>query len=209
MTGHPLDGVAPDARAKDVLGRLPARVVVGHALTTRVGARAWTAPRFARGRAIFARIGVPNPWDPEAPDVGVGLGEVGLPQARQPAPHLSPPAAKPAAKGPPGFPNIPGAPKRAPDEAPKGSKPAPKIGEVRKFDPAELKPRDNTPARAKPISSAPAPTGGAFGPGPQKHAVVKLPVRPGVVAPGAEPAPSVAPPPARPALPPQIGRAHV
>lgn len=198
---HPLDGVSPDARAKDVLGRLPPRRVVGHGLTQRVGARGWEAPRFASGGAIFERIGVPNPWDPSAKEVGTGLGDVGMPQTRQPAPHLMPPAPKAApSKTPGGLPNLPQAPQRR--EVPEGARLAPKIGEVRKIDAKETRPKEpDRPNKPPTPPPRPTPTQGPFGPYAPKHAVAKLPMRPGVSAPTPEPEapapPPVAPPPPR------------
>ncbi len=186
-----------DARAKDILDTLRVRLPVGHRLTARIGARAWKAPRFAPGAQLFARIGIANPWDPDSKDRGIGLADVALPQTRQPAPHLQPPAQKAAPKGP-SLPNIPSAPtRREPAESSGGGggKLAPKIGDVRKFDPAELRPKEAPRANAPPAPKPRPPiTTGAFGPGPTNHPVVKLPMRPGVVAPGGEPAPIAAPP---------------
>ncbi|MSQ00353.1 MAG: hypothetical protein EXR71_00495 [Myxococcales bacterium] len=205
-----------DALARDALHTLTARRVVGHGLTARVGARAWKPPRFAPGAKLFARIGIANPWDPDTKEQGVGLGDVAMPQTRQPAPHLQPPAQKAPPKGP-ALPNIPSAPtRREPSEAnaPSG-KLAPKLGDVRRFDPAELRPKEAPKANAPPPPKPrPPTTTGTFGPGPTNHPVVKLPMRPGVFAPGvgagpgpvtapaAERAAPPAPPAATPAAPP-------
>lgn len=200
---HPLDGVAPDARAKDVLGRLPPRRVVGQRTSERVGARGWAPPKFASGAAIFERIGIPDPWDPSVKEVGTGLGDVGMPQTRQPAPHLMPPAPKaPAAKMPGGLPNLPQAPQRR--EVPEGARLAPKIGEVRKIDAKETRPKEpERPNKPPTPPPRPTPTQGPFGPYAPKHAVAKLPMRPGVSAPTPEPeVPAVTPTPVARAAPP-------
>ena len=138
-----------DLKVRDVWKRFPHRRVVGSDLTERVGARGWAAPAWARTHAqMFARCGVPDPFHPGADDPGVGLGEVGIAQPkREPAPHALPPAPKSPAGGPK-LPNVPQAPQRvappvpgqqgAPGAAPSG-KAAPKIGEIRRDDTADLK----------------------------------------------------------------------
>jgi hypothetical protein len=210
MNPHPFDGLPPDTRAREVLGRLPPRRVVGQGLGERVGARAWGVPRFASGRGVYERLGLPNPWDPDARKVETGLGDVGIPTHRQPAPHLSPPqSAKPAAaaggasKPPAWNPNIGSAPpKRESNEG--GINPALRIGEVRKADPSEFRPKDDKQRPTRPQAPPPRPpSSGTFGPGAPVHAVARLPMRPGVVAPGSDPPaaaqPSPAAPPPRPA----------
>ncbi len=192
-----------DARAKDALDTFKVRAVVGHRLSLRIGARAWKAPRFAASTKLFARIGIANPWDPDSKDTGIGLGDVALPQPRQPAPHLQPPAQKAAPKGP-SLPNVPNAPtRREPSESSGSSgKLAPKLGDVRKFDPAELRPKEAPKANAPPAPKPRPPiTTGAFGPGPTNHPVAKLPMRPGVVAPVGEPIPVTTIPPVSAATP--------
>lgn len=205
---HPLDSVGPDARAIEVLALFPPRRVVGQDLTERVGRRGWSPPRFARSTSLFKRLGLPNPWDPMARQVGTGLGDVGIP--RQPAPHLLPPAPKAAPGKSPTGPNLPQAPQRR--EVPDGARAAPRIGEVRKMAEDEIRPRQtdrpNTAPRPPP---RPTPTQGPFGPYATKHAVAKLPMRPGVIAPGTVPqatpaAPPTAPQPPAPPPPPLENR---
>ncbi len=135
--------MSDELRARDIWRALPRRVVVGQALVRRVGARAWEAPEWARVHArFFDRCGVPDPFDPSVEDKGVGLGEVGLAQPRRaPAPHALPPEPK---KAGPSLPNVPSAPRPTipPPPSPDGraaGKPAPKIGEQRRDDTADLK----------------------------------------------------------------------
>ncbi len=204
MSPHPFDGLPPDTRAKEVLGRLPARRYVGQHLVERVGARGWGVPPFASGRGMFERLGLANPWDPDAKQTDTGLGDVGIPTQRQPAPHLSPPqSAKPAAasKPPAWNPNIGSAPPRR-ESSDAGINPALRIGEVRKAHPSEFKPKaEERPTRPQAGPPRP-PSSGTFGPGAPVHAVARLPVRPGVQVPGAAPAPAEAPPaPAAPLAP--------
>ena len=141
---------AADLKVRDVWKQFPPRRVVGSDLTERVGARGWEPPAWARTHArIFARCGVPDPFHPGSEDHGVGLGEVGIAQPkRAPAPHALPPAPKAPAGGAPRFPNVPQAAQRiAPpvpgQQAPSGPAPtgkaAPKIGEVRRDDTADLR----------------------------------------------------------------------
>lgn len=166
------------ALVKDVWRSWPIRSPVGSRLCARVGARAWKPPRFGPGRTLFGRCGIPDPWDPEVEQVEVGLGDVGLKDdRRQPAPHAAPPPT-PGSSGPK-LSNVPAAPKPGPvAEANKG-RPAPQIGESRRFDPSELKPKTEsvtTRPKAPPKRDA-VPS--AFGGGPVHHAVAKLPMRPG------------------------------
>ena len=122
---------------REIWKQLPRRAVVGERLTRAVGARGWERPRFSRFRKFFERCGIPDPWDPGAPEGDIGLGEVGIAQRKAVAPHAAPPAG-PAAKKP-NVPNVPNAPKAAaPAETPRtvDGKPAPRIGETRRDDTA-------------------------------------------------------------------------
>lgn len=154
-----------EPRALDVLRDLPVRAVVGDRLGARVGARGWCAPRFAKGRRLFSRCGLPDPWDPDAPDVPIPLGEVGIAAPRRaPAPHASPPglAAKPAATVAPRLP-------------PSGEKPAPRVGESRADDTAALKRKlaEKERVGVSPESQARARV---------NQPVARLPVRPEIAA---------------------------
>jgi len=192
-----------EAYARDALGEI--RAVLGDALVRKIGARAFEPPPFAKGRRIFERCGVPDPWDPMAPTVDVALGDVGLsgrklpasadPNRRQPAPHASAPkgpapaAARPAL--PPGF--------RPPDvaSAPKAGKPAPKIGDVRPDDTAKLK-RDLEEKGRRKVSERSIESTRV------KQPVKNLPVRPGLSPDGAapgQPTAATSVPVARPATP--------
>lgn len=190
--------MSDDRLVRDIWKQLPHRAVVGHRLTSRVGGRGWTRPRFAKFARYFERCGLPDPWDPEAKEVEIGLGEVGFgEQKRKVAPHAAPPAEK---NTKPALPNVPNAPKAPP---PEGAKAAPQIGEQRRDDTAELKRRMAEKEKAKVQAARP----------PQKYTVdkplAKLPVRPEVASgegvparprPAASPPrPSVAPPRPAPA----------
>jgi Wiskott-Aldrich syndrome protein len=172
-----------EPRARDVIRDWPVRAVVGQRLSDRIGARAFKPPRFARGRSLFGRCGLPDPWDPDAEQVDVGLGDVSLPQdRRQPAPHAAPPGSTRAG---PKLPNVPAAPRAGPrpTEASSGDGPAgkaaPAIGSTRSFDKSELRPKtESITTRPKaPPKKENVPS--AFGGGAARHAVAKLPVRPG------------------------------
>lgn len=124
-----------NTKAKDILNTLTLRKVVGDRVGRRVSARGMEAPVFAKGRKIFEKLGLPDPWDPSAPkDISLELGDIGLPQHRAPTPHLMP---KEAPKAGPKIPSIPGMPTPTPKEP--GGRPAPTIGEMRKDDTEELR----------------------------------------------------------------------
>jgi hypothetical protein len=187
--------VDSEPRARDILDTLPMRDAVGHALVERVGGRAWTAPSFAKGRAIFRRCGLPDPWDPDAPAVEIGLGDIGVDIAgRKPvAPHAAPPAgASPAAAS---FARGVPAGRAAPSE----SRPAPQLGSSRELTEKERE-RLRGPEAKRVQGPAPRRATHTFGPPQQQHAVAKLPVRPGVALPAAAggdagPGPAATPPP--------------
>ena len=204
--------MSADLKAKDILSQLPVRRVVGDRTRVRVGGRAWAAPPFAKGRKIFAKLGIPDPWEPDAPAGGSPeLGSIALPTHREPKPHLMPKEqGKPSA---PKLPNIPGMPPPQPKEAAAG-RPAPRVGETRRDDTAELKAKLKEKERL-----ATEALRAARSPGPPAPSVpvpvAKLPVRPdldiakaaggsgGSAAgrPGMVPRPPAPPP--RPAPPPQ------
>ena len=83
--------MSDDLRALDVLRTLVERTVVGGRLVARVGGRGWLPPRFAKGRRLFARCGLPDPWDPSVVSTPVELGDVGLAARKVVAPHATAP----------------------------------------------------------------------------------------------------------------------
>lgn len=179
---------------REIWKELPKRAFVGERLVRAVGARGWERPRFARFRRFFERCGVPDPWDPSAGKVEIGLGEVGIAQRKTVAPHAAPPgAAKPAA---PAGPRLPNAPAAAPRPPPDGGKPAPRIGETRKDDTATLK-QKLAESEKKKVNPAHA------NPFKVNQPVARLPVRPDLGGEGeAKPAAGkAAAPAARPAPP--------
>ncbi len=198
LASAPVDA---DLRAKDMYRTLAPRRIVGQALSERVGARGWNAPRFAKGRRLFGRCGLPDPWDPSAPQVEIGLGDVGIASVkRAPAPHAAPPSGP---KPPPGFPNIPRAPAVSSttsggDAAP--GRPAPKIGETRAFKKEDQEKAKHTPTQR------PKSRDGTFGAGKVMQPVAKLPMRPGMEGPpalsgSAAPAPAPSARPTTPSMP--------
>lgn len=186
-----------ELRARDILATLPVRATVGHALVRRVGGRAWTVPSFAKGRAIFRRCGLPDPWDPDAPSVEIGLGDVGVDIAgRKPvAPHAAPPGA-PTANAPSFGRGVPSA--RVPAAE---ASAAPQLGSSRPLTEKE-KQRLKGPEPKRVQGAAPRRAASTFGPPPPQHAVAKLPVRPGAAVPAPPAPPAAAAPPAPPAAPP-------
>lgn len=188
-----------DPRARDVLGELRIRTPLGDRLVARLGARGWSPPRFSRrGRRLYERCGVPDPWDPDAPPFDIALGDVGLaartpgssvdPSGRRaPAPHAAPPAEKAAPAAASFRPSIPGASSKEPT-----GRPAPKIGDRRPDDTAEMK---------KKLLAKPAPAAAAIRePVRVQQPVRALPVRPDLAERGAARDPSREPPsPAAPA----------
>jgi hypothetical protein len=208
-----------DALVRDVWKTFAHRDVVGVRLVRTVGARAWERPRFGLFHKFFERCGVPDPWDPDAPDVEIGLGDVGVAAPRRAvAPHAAPPGQQPAAPKGPNLPNAPrsptpGIPTAPPRAAAEGGRPAPRIGETRKDDTALLKKKSAeeekkkaNPARAnafkvnQPLAKLPTRpdlAGDAASPGGTPSSP-----RPG---PGAPSGASAAPPPrpaaSRPAAP--------
>lgn len=83
--------MSEELRARDVLRSLPERPVLGHRLAARVGGRGWLPPRFASGRRLFAKCGLPDPWDPDVVSEPIALGDVGLAARKAVAPHASAP----------------------------------------------------------------------------------------------------------------------
>jgi hypothetical protein len=193
--------VTDERKVREVWKTFAHRAVVGHALVRRVGARAWAAPAWGRVHArFFARCGVPDPFDPAVEDPGTGLGEVGLAAPRrEPAPHAAPPA--PKAPAGPRLPNLPGPSAPAPVPAAmerKDGKAAPRIGEMRRDDTAELKQKLQQKER---LRADPA-RANAF---KVQQPVARIPVRPGVAGAEGEAAPGT-PVPVRRA-PPQVPHA--
>lgn len=213
----PSAAAPPDAepRAREVLASLLPRRVVGASVADRVGARAWGVPRFAKGRRMFRRCGLPDPWDPEAPEVRIELGDVGLAARRLPAPHAAPPGAGKASASPaatPGGgsgdrlahlpPHIRAMIASGGGARPEG-RPAPRIGDVRPDDTAALKAKPAADRRTRPPPPSPARV---------SQPVARLPVRPDLdpsrAPAGAAPVSAAAPrpaPPRRPPLPPGTG----
>ncbi|MDP2310362.1 MAG: hypothetical protein Q8P18_30375 [Pseudomonadota bacterium] len=184
-----------DQLVRDIWKQLPHRAVVGHRLVRAVGARGWERFRFGRFLRFFQRSGIPDPWDPAAVDVGVGLGEVGIAGARKAvAHHAAPPgAAAAAAAKAPVAPNVPKALAAAGGKPPVEGKPAPRIGEIRKDDTETLR-KKSMEAEKKKVDPARA---NLF---KVKQPVAKLPMRPVASADGDTPA-APRPPPTRPTAP--------
>ncbi len=194
-----------DLRAIDVVrrGDVLALRLCGDGMIRTVGARAWARPRFAKGRRMYARCGIGDPWDPDVAAVPLDLPNVGMQDRRPVAPHAAPPK---AAAPPAGFsPRIPMPSKPAglaPGEGSSGL-----IGQTRKDDTAELR-RKMQEKEGAWTGRPKAPAGG------DTHRVAQplkpLPVRPGfgpttaAAAPVATPSPSAPPPNHRPAGPPRM-----
>ena len=168
----------PDLRARDIWKSLPHRRTLGDRILSRVGGRGFAPPRFASGRKLFVRLGLPDPWDPDAPrDADIALGDIGVPQHRAPTPHLMPKEqAKPAAAAK--IPHIPGLPPPTPRE-PAAGKAAPAIGATRKDDTAELRAKMLAKEKAateafRQARATPTP----LPPGVSPQALKPIPVRP-------------------------------
>lgn len=126
-----------EVRCRDLLrrGELAVPRVCGQVLVRAVGSRGWERPAFAKGRRMFKRCGIPDPWDPDSPDVPLDLQGVGIPDRRVVAPHAAPPKA--TASGPAALnPRIPMPSRPEPDGA---GKVAGLVGQTRRDDTAELK----------------------------------------------------------------------
>ena len=115
--------MADDTKAKEILKELPQRKPLGERLLERVGARKDDAPGAARRRRLFARLGLPDPYDPKAKDTGTGLGPVSLKlsERRRPAPHarVKDPSSRQATSSPGSFKpkGIPSAPTKPPPKS--------------------------------------------------------------------------------------------
>ncbi len=126
-----MSGSDDDRRARDCLGQLEPRRVLGAGTLDRVGGRIRKGPSWAR---VFDRLGLADPYDYDAEEDPIGLGPVGVKLAdrRRPAPHAQPPeepgGSRPARPvQPPGRPQpvrLADAPKPAPPPPP-ASEPAP------------------------------------------------------------------------------------
>lgn len=167
-----------EKKAKDILDTLPVRRHAGELTHDRVGRRRTEGLGGPRRRKLFERLGVANPYDPDAKDRPLALGPVALKltDRRQPAPHArvrDPKKPKAASHDPGAFrPNVPSAPK--PKATPRPSpKPTP--------PPAARPPQDDKPP-----------------PGPK--GAPRLPVRPDLAEATGAPAPKRPPVPTRPAF---------
>lgn len=124
-------------RGEIVLPRL-----CGDAAITRIGHWGWQRPRYAKGRRMFRRCGIPDPWDPNSVETPLDLPNVGMSDRRTVAPHAAPPkSAGPAS--PQGFnPRIPtGGKPTGMGSAEGGGSAAGLIGQTRRDDTADLKRR--------------------------------------------------------------------
>ncbi len=178
------DDSPSELRVRDLLrlGELVAPRVCGEALAQVVGARGWKRPRFAKGLRMFLRCGVPDPWDPDSPDVPLDLQNVGIPDRRAVAPHAAPPrAAAPA--GPALNPRIPMPSRPAPSEG-GASSVAGLVGQTRRDDTADLR-RKMQEKEGAWTGRPRAPVGGDS----QRIAqpVKPMPMRPDMANPGAAP----------------------
>ncbi len=122
--------MAEDDKAKDVLATLTPRKLLGERLLERVGARRDDAPGAARRRRLFARLGLPDPYEPKASsDPGPGLGPVSLKlsERRRPAPHsrVRDPNRKREGAGSFKPSGVPKAPPKPPPKPAAAAKPAP------------------------------------------------------------------------------------
>ena len=127
-----------EVRVRDLLrrGELVVPRVCGEALVRAVGSRGWQRPPFAKGRRMFKRCGIPDPWDPDSPDVPLDLQGVGIPDRRVVAPHAAPP--KPTSTGTSTLnPRIPMPSRPAPEDG--AGNVARMVGQTRRDDTAELK----------------------------------------------------------------------
>ncbi len=113
----------------DILDALPKRRRAGDITHQRVGRRGQSGPGSERRRRLFARLGVADPYDPDAKDRPIELGPVALKLTgkRQPAPHAKVREPKGArSKDPSSFkPSIPSSPRPKPTPPAKPPAPAP------------------------------------------------------------------------------------
>jgi hypothetical protein len=167
-----------DKKAKDILDTLPVRRRAGELTHDRVGRRRTEGPGGERRRKIFDRLGVADPYNPDAKDRPLALGPVALKltDRRQPAPHArvrDPKKKKSASHDPGAFkPNVPSAPRARPT------------------------PRPTPKAPPKP-AAAPPPVSDKPPPGPK--GAPRLPVRPDIAEATGAPAPARRAAPTRPA----------
>lgn len=163
-----------DERAKDVLDSLPSRRRAGDLTHDKVGRRRTEGPGGERRRRLFDRLGVADPYNPDAKEKPLELGPVALKLTgkRQPAPHLKvrdPRKPKSTSQNPASFrPNVP------------ASKPKPKPP-----------PKPTAPPKPPPSQAAKPPPGPAGAP--------RLPVRPDLAGDTPTAAPKRPPVPTRPA----------
>lgn len=82
--------MSDDTKAKDLLrGGMRAREPIGSRMLDRVGRRRKQGPGSERRSKLFARMGLADPYDPDAKERPLQIGSVGLKldKKRQPAPH--------------------------------------------------------------------------------------------------------------------------
>lgn len=139
-------------------------LLAGERLSQRVNARWNTAPGSERRSRLFARMGRPDPYDPDAKERPISMGSVALKLdgKRQPAPHARPKERRKKQQSGSFAPNVPSAP-RAPARKPKAPAPAPAPQAA--TPPAEVPRKDDgTIDRRPPRVEAPQQKSGFFSP---------------------------------------------
>jgi len=153
-----------DERAgSELLEALSARTRAGERIARRLGERRWGTVGGARREKLFERLGLANPWDPDAPtEPPVAMGPVALKltDRRQPAPHAKPPSRtsekkkkemSPSDFRPKGIPKAPKKP--APRAAAPKPAPPPPIAELPQ---AEVESPDELADRMPPLPEKPS-----------------------------------------------------
>jgi hypothetical protein len=179
----------PDERVTgELLEALSDRRLAGERTVDRLGGRRWGTVGGARRERLFERIGLNNPWDPDAPEeLPVSLGPVALKltERRQPAPHASPPSRSGAEKQQgqlkPGGPDRPSRPAPAKKAASKtgqktGEKPPPAASpaELAAMAAKAVAPKGAAPAAEEELDRTPP---GMPAPARRKSARVRLGAR--------------------------------
>lgn len=141
-----------DDKAKDILDTLVERRQAGELTHERVGRRRVSGPGSERRSRLFQRLGMADPYDPDAEDRPLALGPVALKLTgkREPAPHAKV-RPRQTAKDPSDF-----RPKVAPAPSPK----------------------PQARAQGKDQPKAPPPQAGDAAPPPGPSGAPRLPVRP-------------------------------
>jgi len=107
----------------DIIDALPQRRRAGEITHERVGRRGRTGPGSERRRRLFDRLGVADPYDPDAKDRPIELGPVALKLTgkREPAPHAKIRPRKSVGETDPASfrPRVPSSPKPAPRPTPR------------------------------------------------------------------------------------------